>query len=253
MPTASFETCLRAAELNELLPELSRVFFDNSLRRLANADVPALREMLAALNEWGLDDPIHRMRVVPRISLKQDGESDRRAGVYRKDGELFMNLGRVNSGEWLFVFSHELYHRLDDKISLASKIWSDQARKGQISELGKVHQDLRTLPSEEAAALTAYVRAGLDLGLLAEFRAWSLGLKVYQQGLEQCLWPKIPWMEKLLAHKGAQQTDAEFLFSYLDKSFVDPAPKGLFALPIVQQEYQRQRAELRRRYSPGSR
>lgn len=247
LPQGLILDCAPSAEEREaLLSVVSRIFLERSLEQLKAAKLPALKELMSALERQVEKTGVALFRAIPHLPNQDSEEKDRIAGVFRGSNSLFMNFEKIPSGDWIFLLVHELAHYLDPVLHEASVTWNSRTTAQALFALGAQHASLDTLSAQERTLLREYVRAGLERGLLAEVRAWRLGLSVYEAGQRKNLWGRIAWMDELLLLKPPRQSRDAFIFSYLDKTFSDPAMTGIFSLRIVQQEYFLQRQALRK-------
>lgn len=221
------EKCLvQIPDRANFLSTVQRVFFDNTLNALARSNRPTLRRLMALLQT----SPTNSNQMVFRLTGHFDGlhRMDKKAGFHRATKSIFMDVSQIPANEWPIVFVHEVLHALDQDLYTATETFSQQDRI--------VNFDAGSPRSQE------WLIAGLDRGLLGEYRAWYFTLAIYREGLEEGLWTKIPWMEQLIAPKGSAQD--QFLFAFLDPRFSDPVD-GPFSQPKVAAALAQLRARLR--------
>lgn len=95
--------------------------------------------------------------------------------------------------------------------------------------LSDTYNDFLTLPFLEAQDFRNWLLAGLDRGLLAEYRAWTATFQIYLQGKEEGLWSSRPWLEIILNEWDRKESLEKFTFHYLDQNSMDPQD-GFFPL-----------------------
>lgn len=241
---SSIETCLPKAEDSKALASsLSQTFYQRSLEILKSSPLAPIQKLMTLMEQASAQSGLLLFRAAPHFP--DQPENDRKAGVYRGTGSIFMNIGKIPASEWLFIFVHELCHEVDPILKNASAIWNSSARAETIFAMAKTTHDPQNLSTTDHTALREYIHAGLDRGLLAEYRAWFICFSIYEAGKSYHLWSQIPWMELVMASKTPQESLETFTFRYLDARFIDPQPEGFFSLSIVQLEYKNMRQELR--------
>jgi hypothetical protein len=96
--------------------------------------------------------------------------------------------------------------------------------------------------------------AALDRGLLGEYRAWSVTLALYLEGLHAGLWQSIADYEDWLGMRKPGENLRAVVMRRLDPGFSDPNPtdpeSGIFGLALVQNELKWVRADLRVHLQP---
>ena len=258
LPSGALATCLPAKEdFEAILPDLSQVFHRRSLDRLRAAGILELDRLVSRIEREIAERGLNRFRAIPHYP-KESGPpenstaegSSRRAGVYRGTGSLFMNFDTIASDEWLFLLVHEMSHQADPILSEASSIWNDQPRAKAIFALDLQKHSLEELTETERRSLREYLEAGLNRGLIAELRAWTLCFSAYEAGRQTGLWGSIPWVEEVISRRRPGESIAELTMRYLDPRFPDPEESGLFSLKIVREQQASLRSELRA--NPGS-
>lgn len=220
----------------DLQPALSGKFLDHSLEVLSRAPITSIRSFVASLDRDAL-----RFGLSFRPPVQHAPE---KGGFHRGSGSVYMNLEKVPHDEWMLIFMHELLHGLDDELRAAVPIFNDRALARDVAEWGRTRK-LEGLSTAERARLDAWLRAGLDRGLLAEHRAWLVTMRLYQAGVKHGMWAKIGWVEALLAQRKKGESLRRFLYRFLDERFPDPR-EGIFAWPLVQARLKQIRSKLRR-------
>ena len=238
-----FSKCLAdISEKDEWTSSFSQVFLRNSLLNLQAAPIPRLQKIMTELQATQIGQGMTLFKAAPHFPGE---EGAKKAGVYRGSTSLFMNIDMIPAGEWNFLLVHELFHYLDPVIKKASLVWNSKETAAKIFELGKIHETLETLSPVEKKMLRDFVQAGLDRGLLAEYRAWVLCFSIYEQGKKTGLWKTIPWMEEIIVNKSNNESWESFTFNFLDSRFDDPDFTGIFSVRIMQEQYHLLRNELR--------
>lgn len=242
------QNCIPKTDREQWLSSISQVFLKSSLVKLNSSKIKKLSELMQTVKAMSDAQGTTFFRATPHFPDDHSIESRNRAGVYRGSPSLFMNIDLIAPGEWLYLMAHELAHYTDPVLKSASEIWNQTETAKSIFELGKRHASLSTLSADEKKMLRNYLMAGLDRGLLAEYRAWIICFSIYEAGIKESLWGQIPWMQQILLLKQSRQSWEAFTFGFLDKTFTDPEFSGLFSIKIVQEQYFELRQELRSKY-----
>ncbi|MCM2277100.1 MAG: hypothetical protein NDJ89_03405 [Oligoflexia bacterium] len=241
----TLKTCVARQEDRELLQRsISNAFLSGSLRVLKSTRSPALLELIGLAEQEISTRGFHSFKALSHEAEQPIQLGPRKAGFHRGRHSLFMDFEAIAPEEWLFIFVHELAHKFDPRLQSATVAYGDPAvfedvfrhvaKKGA-APLSKVDQD----------RLRTHLRAGLDRGLLAEVRAWTLSFSLYEAGVHEGLWGRIDWVDALLQTRPVSMSFERFTFEFLDPRFGDPEPTGFYGLPVVRQELAALREELR--------
>lgn len=238
------EACLeRQSDRGNFMATLQAQFYSASIARLRSASGRSIRAFI------GLVDQGSRAGAIPlfRLTGQEFGRMDPApwsAGFHRGTGSIYADFNRIPHEQWLLIFVHELLHSLDDTLAQAVQAYGDPATIGRVSRLALQARSVNDLGPESREELEAWIRAGLDRGLWAEYRAWVASFAIYREGKADGLWPPIDWAETVLRGRPGGERLERYLYDYLDKRSPDPRD-GIFATPLVRDALQRVRREYR--------
>jgi hypothetical protein len=249
LPSGLITGCLPSEVREDWLNTLSQVFLEKSIQNLSKTKLPAILKVLSEVERLRMERGAILFRTALHYPQDESVESQKKAGVYRGSESLFMNVDRIHPNEWNFLLVHELTHYTDAVLQKASDVWGDRELARKIFDLSVHNSSLTTLSVTEKALVRSYIQAGLDRGLLAEYRAWVGCFSSYQAGKTQGLWGEIPWMEEIVSQKLKSQSWESFTLQYLDRTFTDPEFTGIFSLEIVKETYLSLREELRTKFT----
>lgn len=226
--------CINDKRLESIfLPAVSRHLFQISLQSLQQTSSPILQRFASAA-----DKNQAQLRLFDAVMRPPITGAPESAGFDRSHGSVYMNLSKVTGGEWPLIFVHEIAHALDDRMSKAISEYNDRDLAKRVAANPESNPDL-----------DRWLKAGLDRGLLAEYRAWVVSLAAYQEARTSHAWASIAWVDELLAQQKPMENLETFIFRYLDERFTDPT-EGIFSLPSVQKRLKEMRAEFRRKTPP---
>ena len=188
--------------------------------------VKGIAEILARSSSPGIRRLLREKRVLTRVRILLDGEGD--GGLHRGDGHGFLNLATVPPNELPLIYLHEMLHALDPKVLEASRAY---LRGSEASR-------------QTGDELVRWLQAGLDRGLLAEWRAWTPTVRLYLEGRNENLWQKIPRVEEIIAARRSGEALGQTVFRFLDPRFPSPC-EGIFATPLVGETLKTLRDEYR--------
>jgi hypothetical protein len=239
---AALETCLAPLpDRQNFLETFYFSLFKNSLRRLEASPSPSLRAMMALFHaKYGAGMPI--FRVTGSFAEAPDTPLD--AGFHRATGSIYMDFARIHPDDWMVIFVHETLHALDDQIWAGMKLYSRAELPKRFVKLSSTYSRLADLTPNDQRDLRAWLVAGMDRGLLAEYRAWTATFAIYREGLAEELWSRREWLEQVLGDRADGETLARFAFRYLDARSLDPSD-GIFSNPLIRSALETVRAELR--------
>ncbi|MCM2322171.1 MAG: hypothetical protein NDJ90_02810 [Oligoflexia bacterium] len=244
----TLKTCVARQEDREILQRsISRAFLEGSLSRLKTSRAPALQELVRLAEQ-----EISARGFLSFKALSHDAEQPielgpRKAGFHRGRHSLFMDFEAIAPDEWLFIFVHELAHKFDARLQAATVAYGDPAVFEDVFR-HVAKKGATPLSKKDRERLRAQLRAGLDRGLLAECRAWTLSFSLYETGIQEGLWARIDWVDALLQTRPASMSFERFTFEFLDPRFSDPEPSGFYGLPLVRLELASLREVLRQEF-----
>lgn len=227
---------------------LPQIFYNQSLERLRRGQSESIRALLRLIEERSKHDRLILFRLVGHFK-DMTPPTDAPGGVHRGTGSLFMNFSKIDPDEWLIILVHELLHGIDQRLASSIGEYSNPELTTRLAA-SKASQ-IEDLPVELRTQLTGWLMAGLDRGFLAEYRAWTATLRIYQDGVSDGLWKKIDWAEKFLAQRRPGESLSELTFRVLDPQFIDPS-EGIFSLPLVSLALKNVRHQLQSAKNPPS-
>ncbi len=166
-----------------------------------------------------------------------------KAGFHRTARHVGLNPDLMEGGESLLLMVHELAHRSLYSLEADEKAFRALHTKINVYVQAKKYQ-AREFPPRFAQYVRDYVRLGLELQFLNEWRVWattfSIYLKVknarahYQNDLP---WRDIDWVDDILAQRRPGEDIKTFTFRFLDGRFVDPHdPERPFLDEVLKQQ-----------------
>jgi hypothetical protein len=102
------------------------------------------------------------------------------------------------------------------------------------------YKNLVELNNSQNAKLDQWVLAGLNRGLFAEFRAWTFGLSIYSEGIEEKLWGNIPFVNNVMSFKDPNENMNSFIYRYLNER-AKISKDGFLNKKIIKEKIQEQR------------
>ncbi len=216
----SFQQQMDSACLNQIensrgftsLIQLS--FLHQSLEFFRRSQSPTLRLLVELLDQKFGRGTI----IVFRLSGGNQFEpspTQHSAGFHRGEGSIFMDIQRVQASEWFVILAHELVHYLDQKIQQGGAGFSDPETAQLMVAWAQRTASPSDLPEQDRMRIERWMEHGLDRGLLAEARAWTITLQIYQEGLRENIWQKTPWLSEILKEKRSDETLPNFSLRYL--------------------------------------
>jgi hypothetical protein len=238
--------CLeRDTDRGNFLHSLYDAFFQGALDLLRGSRSPAIRGFLREYERKN-SGTIPLVRV---MGFEEKTPAPMPGGYQRSVKSIYLHFGEIRPNDWTILFVHEILHSLDEQL------WEGVDRYGRpekVSLFASWAERYSTFPSlapAEQNEMRLWLLAGLDRGLLAEYRAWSATFEIYRQGLTEGLWKSIDWVEAVLASQKPGQSIEAHTFHYLDQRSPDPL-EGIFAKPLIQSGLKEARGELRRATPP---
>ena len=229
-----FEACLASDPLkSDFLQTLYSEFYEATLARLRAAKSPGIRRFV------DLTDRKYRLnhkRPLFRLTGHFDQESSGSlfAGVHRASGSIYMDLAKIPRDQWYIIFIHEMAHKLDQ--DLAEAVTEYALSLGLMTELEDWARKstLADLPAEVREDLETWLISGLNRGLWAEFRAWYVTFRLYQEGVTEGLWQPIARFDEVLASKPSESSFAKHLYAFLESRAQMPAA-GPYSSPLMRE------------------
>jgi hypothetical protein len=228
-------------ESHRFLLTLQSTLIDFSLQKLRRAKSKSIRQFIALVDRrsnGGLD-----------LTIRLTGHGfgprpvNKKAGYHRADQTIFMDIEAIGVNEWLVILIHELSHYLDPQVFQSLKAFSDPLLVKSIVAASQRTNQLYELSSEERQNLDQWLMAGLNLGLLAEYRAWAVTALLYDEGLHEGLWQPIDWMVNFRSAIGRASDPWSGVLGYLDQHGLNPG-HSLFSWALVQNALNEKRAAL---------
>ena len=246
LPPDFIRKCGGSDSEQELLRRsVSAAFLKGSLDRLNQSGVPALVALSSMAENEATTSGAFFFKALSHRDEAEVDLGDRAAGFHRGRQSLFMDFQTIPPEEWLFIFVHELTHRLDPELSRAIRDYGDSRAFRQGFDLQSQVDRGEPVTSSERESLRTLLMAGLNRGLLAEYRSWTFCLSVYRSGERAGLWKNISWVSDILSLQKPLESVSAFTFRFLDPRFKDPEATGFFSLPIVRSELLEIRSQLR--------
>jgi hypothetical protein len=229
--------CLSPSDIQSLQYEIHRSFWRKSIEIFKSK--PGILATFGAHLE---SDQFQQYHVTGYLS--EASPDDSKAGFHRGLRSVFMDFSRIPSNEWLVIFAHEMAHAMDKTLLEATDIYSDPQTAKVLAEWARKTNDRNQLPQDVQVKLSIWLKAGLDLVLWAEYRAWYVTVQIYREGLRNGQWQRIDWLESILKAKGPKETTAHLIYRYLDARYDNPTD-GIFSLPLIKQSLENIRASYR--------
>lgn len=192
---SSIDRCLKSTNRdNEFVWALQSKMRDLTLAKLREHGGLKLRQLMAELPEGnGLIVQLKGHRLGPP-------PAPFKAGARLDRNEAFFDMRALSRAEWYFYFVHELIHLADDpRFSSIEKFFNKEA-KSKVDSVSQTQVDPLKLSLADKKVLIDWLDAGLNMGLLAEYRAWGVGLLLYLENRDW--WGEFPIAEKMIKHIG---------------------------------------------------
>lgn len=228
------------------LDSLYGAFYSGSLDALRGSHSPAIRNFLAEFDRKnGNTVPIFRV-----MGFQEQTPAPLPGGYQRAVHSIYLHFGEVKPNDWLILFSHEVLHSLDEQLWVGVNTYSQPEEAAKFAAWSEQFSTVSALPPPEQIELQAWIRAGLDRGLLAEYRAWSATFEIYFEGMSEGLWKPIDWIDAIVQQRKPKESLEAFTFRFLDARSPDPTD-GLFAHKLLQSALAKTRQEIRSGPSPS--
>jgi hypothetical protein len=224
---------------------LSQAFFNGSIAALEASQVEPLAKLARLAKAEAERNGVFSFKALSHLDKSDIDLGDRKAGFHRGRQSLFMVFDEIPPEEWLFLFVHELTHRLDPILAKAITAYGDKSKHDYAFALQAQMSSGKNLTSQDLEPIRSLLLSGLDRGLLAEYRSWFFCLSIYRAGQAKGLWGRIDRFERIFELQRPGEALATFTYRFLDGRFVDPRPAGLYGLPVVISVLRDMREELR--------
>jgi hypothetical protein len=223
----------------KIMSQFSVALLQLSIEKLQHSKIPSIQKMMAQYNTIYTGEAIPLFRITGS-EIQRESPTEEKGGFHRGKSSIFMDITRTSNNEWLFIFSHELFHALDSKLYEASSYFSAQNNFNEIMLLTMNYKNLVELNNSQNAKLDQWVLAGLNRGLFAEFRAWTFGLSIYSEGIEEKLWGNIPFVNNVMSFKDPNENMNSFIYRYLNER-AKISKDGFLNKKIIKEKIQEQR------------
>lgn len=215
-----------------------------SIARLQRSKIPEIKTFMKKYASAYEENAIPLFRL-SGSEINRESPTELKGGFHRGTTSIFMDVTRTTSDEWLFVLMHELYHALDKDLYEATQIFSNRDLFESVLRMSAKPVNLVELNPTELTSLNQWILAGLNRGLLAEYRAWSFGFSIYEKGIAEGLWKKIPFIEEVLSFKDKNESMNSFVYRYLnERSSV--STEGILGRAIIQEKIKEKREDFTR-------
>jgi hypothetical protein len=223
----------------KIMGQFSVELLQLSIQKLQKSKIPEIKKLMVKYNSIYTNAAIPLFRITGS-EIQRESPTEEKGGFHRGQKSIFMDITRTSNREWLFIFSHELFHALDSELYEASAYFSNQDNFKEILKMSDQYENLVELRSYQMSKLDAWVMAGLNRGLFAEWRAWNFGLAVYSEGFMENLWGKIPFLESVLSFKSKNENTSTFIYRYLNER-AKLSDEGVLGRTIIKEKIQEQR------------
>lgn len=199
---------LPSDELNQFTVEFLRA----SLDILRQSNILQIRLLMKRYDEIHEANAIPLFKITGQI-LNGGSPTNERGGFHRSTGEIFIDIEKTGSREWLFILLHEIFHSLDGELIDSWEYFNNSSQRIIVENIleKKKRSDL------DLKYLHKWVFHGLNSQLFAEYRDWLFCFQVYKDGIANNLWAKIPFIELVLKNKKKSENLKEFVYRYLNE------------------------------------
>lgn len=208
------KNCLEQIEsIQTVSRELSLLIFNQTRERLLAAKSPMLRN----IGERVSLDKVSSFRVYNHFS---EGRGVKKAGFHRGERSLFIDLVQTEPDEFLSIFIHEFGHANDEVLFTSIEAYADEEAARMAARLQP--NEWETLKPEQQKRIKNWILAGLNRGLLAEWRVWTLVFNAYLEARQTGDMKAVPWMENVLQQRPQNVALDRHIFNFLDPRFTNP-------------------------------
>lgn len=187
------------------------------------------------------------------LTTSSEALQERPAGYVRAQGHIVMNYAVMTRDDWLFLFIHEFSHYIDPKLDQAVQSaieLSEQNPKliAKILEWVAPVKSLSELSTEQNQKIDQFLRLALERGWLAEVRAWTQTLELYEALRAQGWIQQVAWADEMIQSKRRQmgvRADSwkAYLIEYLKPRFQYPK-NGVYSNSLLRARSDQIEAEL---------
>lgn len=165
------------------------------------------------------------------FSFSRAAKDERQASFHRSHKSIFIDNENIEGSEWLILFVHEVAHSLDSEMFDSLSVFNDA---NTLKKIEKISKEQNKISDEEAVLLEKWLSAGLDLGFLAEYRAWLLTYLIYEEAVEEGTIRSNDWLEEIRQKRPANIPLNTYIYRTLSPSWRDPSER-LFSSPVVKE------------------
>lgn len=151
-------------------------FFFMSINRLREMNKPYLSTLMDKISD-STNGGVWTIFHVAGVSDK----AINKAGVHRLHLSAYMNIADIPPNEWLFTFVHEMVHRLDEQMLAAEERFSGPEKLKSLQNYLSTNSSSSTLTETQ---IQEWIVDGLQRGIAAEYRAWLLTAKFYEDYIQ---------------------------------------------------------------------
>ncbi len=241
---ASFaDDSLNSNELKLCLATIDDISFEHIASALFRSKfIDSIGSTKSPLLKMLLDDvfgPNNDPIIGFHLGLEEDPHK-RIASYHRTGKSIQLSILKTTFNEAKLYLVHELVHKLDENALFKSSLnYSNISDQKKIWGLAQKYSLPHQLNYNEKALLDQYLLNGLNRGLLAEFKAWSLSYRIYQEMIDHQEINPISWAQKVLNKHPINQSYLDFIFSYYQPRFTKPGKNNdnLFYWDLVSNAY----------------
>ena len=225
LPDNFFKICLpMKKKYRKLYRKLSAYFLMRSIERLKTSKVIALNMLAKKIEDEIEERGAFFFRTISHYA-------ERKGGLHRVKGSIFLNLGKIPPNEWMIIFIHELMHKFDILLNESVRKYSNVELIGEIINWSQSVSSPEMLSKEQQELLYSHLIHGLNRGLLAEFRAWAVTIHLYRQLKMKKECRPVVWLEEILEQKKTSENYLAFIFRYLENP---PGDQDIFHWDLAQ-------------------
>ena len=223
------------SDFHQVIERVQESFFELTLKELGQSSSKQLQDFAKVAG------PLRR-GIFKAFSLHKEVEFNNAKGAFQRGSRsLFVNFSDIKPEDWLTIFIHEVSHALDKQLAESLAVYNDDCLVKKIIEISEARQ---APDEEEQKQIETWLTAGLDRGLLAEWRSWVPTLELYKEGVRYDHWARVDWMENLLREQRSNETLSQMAFRILDEGYTNPTDE-IFSNPLVQKSLINLREKLR--------
>jgi hypothetical protein len=231
----NLEACLSKEDQQELSWAIQTVFWNQTLELLSKSG-GAKKVFIEQVKGSGF-----QMFKMVGYFDEQSPDGDK-AGFDRANKQLFLDFSKIPATEWLVIFIHVVSHSLDPYLISGTEAFADEKTYSDILRMTSKTTSPERLTAKERGEMFDWLRAGLDQKFLAEYRAWTITIKLYLEG-KNILWPQIDWLENILKNRKSGEALNIFTLRYLSPRFTSN-DEGIFKNILIKNSLTRFREGL---------